>query len=189
MPYELLSPDKMVVVDFTGKKLEGEFNPSSDTPTHAILYSVFKDIGGIVHTHSVNAVAFAQAGRSIPTLGTTHADFAYGDIPCTRFLTKEEVDTEYEKNTGCVIAEHFRKNHLDENAVPAVLVKGHGPFCWGADALKAAENGAVLEIVAEMAYKTLGILGTAKDTETIENYLLDKHYLRKHGKNAYYGQG
>lgn len=188
VPYELLTPGKMVVVDFEGNKVDGELNPSSDTPTHAVLYSSFKDIGGIVHTHSVNAVAFAQAGRSVPALGTTHADFAFGEVPCTRSLTEDEVSCEYEKNTGLVIAEHFRRFSVDENSVPAVLVKGHGPFCWGSDAVKAAENGAILEIVAEMAYKTFLIAGEEKDTVGIDDFLLNKHYLRKHGKNAYYGQ-
>lgn len=150
-----------------------------------MLYSVFSDIGGVVHTHSVNAVAFAQAGASVPALGTTHADFCYGSVPCTRELTEEEVSSEYEKNTGLVIAEYFKSTLTDENAVPAVLVKSHGPFCWGKDAKTAAYNAAVLEIVAEMALKTDRISGGASP---ISQYLLDKHYLRKHGKNAYYGQ-
>lgn len=188
VPYAELTPDKMVIVDFDGKKVEGALNPSSDTMTHAILYSAFNEIGGVVHTHSVNAVAFAQVGSSIPAMGTTHADFAFGSIPCTRSLTEAEVTSEYEKNTGLVIVEHFRCAHIDENSVPAVLVKGHGPFCWGADAVKAAQNGAVLEIIAEMAYKAMMIYGSCNDTPEIEKYLLDKHYQRKHGKNAYYGQ-
>ena len=186
VPYPELTPEKMVIVDFDGNKVEGDFSPSSDTPTHAVLYSVFKHIGGVVHTHSVNAVAFAQAGAAIPALGTTHADFCYGEVPCTRELTQAEVESEYEKNTGLVIAEYFQNTKTDESAVPAVLVKSHGPFCWGKDAKTAAYNAAVLEIVAEMALKTQRIAG---NTVPIPQHLLDKHYLRKHGKNAYYGQG
>ena len=186
VPYLELTPEMMVVVDFSGNKVEGEFSPSSDTPTHAVLYSSFAKIGGVVHTHSVNATAFAQAGKPIPALGTTHADFCYGAVPCTRELSSAEVENEYEKNTGLVIAEYFRDSKTDENAVPAVLVKSHGPFCWGKDAKSAAYNAAVLEIVAEMALKTARICDQAPP---IASYLLDKHYLRKHGKNAYYGQG
>lgn len=185
VPYSELTPDKMVIVDFNGKKVEGALNPSSDTPTHAVLFSAFPEIGGVVHTHSVNAVAFAQAGREIPALGTTHADFCYGAVPCTPPLTEAQVANDYEKNTGLVIAAYFRERGLDENAVPAVLVQSHGPFCWGKDALSAAMNGATLEIVAEMALKTLSLDPTAR---RIEPYLLDKHYLRKHGAGAYYGQ-
>ena len=185
VPYEELTPEMMVIVDFSGKKIDGALSPSSDTPTHAVLYSSFPSIGGVVHTHSVNAVAFAQAGAPIPALGTTHADFCYGAVPCTRELTKAEVDSEYEKNTGLVIAEYFHDTNTDENAVPAVLVKSHGPFCWGKNANAAAYNAAVLEIVAEMALKTARI---RTDVPSIPQHLLDKHYLRKHGKNAYYGQ-
>ncbi len=186
VPYEELSPEQMVVVGFDGNVVEGELNPSSDTPTHAVLYSCFKNIGGIVHTHSVNAVAFAQAGADIPVLGTTHCDFAFGSVPCTRALTEKEVAEYYEKNTGLVIAEHFKNGFLDENAVPAVLVKNHGPFCWGKNAVQAAKNGATLEIIAEMAYKTLMLSGG--ESAGVESYLLKKHYERKHGINAYYGQ-
>ena len=185
VPYSELSPDKMVIVDFSGKKIEGALNPSSDTPTHAVLFSAFPGIGGVVHTHSVNAVSFAQAGLPIPAMGTTHADFCYGPVPCTPALSKAQVETDYEKNTGLVIAEYFKENGLDENAVPAVLVKSHGPFCWGKDAAAAATNGATLEIVAEMALKTLKLRA---DAQHIESFLMDKHYLRKKGKNAYYGQ-
>lgn len=185
VPYTDLSPDKMVVVDFDGSQVEGTLSPSSDTPTHAVLYSEFPQIGGVVHTHSINAVAFAQAGLSIPALGTTHADFCYGAVPCTRELTKAEIENSYEKNTGLVIASYFQKTGTDANAVPAVLVKSHGPFCWGKDAKTAAYNAAVLEIVAEMALKTETLLGCFAP---IGQHLLDKHYLRKHGKNAYYGQ-
>ena len=185
VPYADLSPETMVIVDFEGHKVEGTFSPSSDTPTHAVLYRSFPEIGGVVHTHSVNAVAFAQAGREIPALGTTHADFCYGPVPCTRPLTEEEVSSAYEENTGLVIAAHFKDNGIDENAVPAVLVSSHGPFCWGKDAKSAAYNAAVLEIVAQMAIGTLAVGGG----EGIPSYLLNKHYFRKHGKNAYYGQG
>lgn len=186
VPYEELTEDMMVIVSFDGEKIEGDFNPSSDTPTHAYLYRAFEKIGGIVHTHSINAVAFAQAGLGIPALGTTHADFCYGAVPCTRELTAEEVNSAYEENTGKVIAEYFAQNELDPVACPAVLVKSHGPFAWGADAVKAATNGGTLEIVAEMALKTLKL---NPEVPAINDYLLDKHYLRKHGANAYYGQG
>ena len=185
VPYPELSPDMMVIVDFDGNKVEGELSPSSDTPTHAVLYSSFDGVCGVVHTHSVNAVAFAQAGISIPALGTTHADFCFGAVPCTRELKKTEVESEYEKNTGLVIEEYFNANHIDPAAVPAVLVKSHGPFCWGKDAKTAAYNAAVLEIVAEMALKSMKLNGAVTP---IAQHLLDKHYQRKHGKNAYYGQ-
>ncbi len=184
--YEELTPDMMVIVDFDGNKVEGEYNPSSDTATHAVLYRNFPDIGGVVHSHSINAVAFAQAGCAIPALGTTHADFCFGEVPCARELTAEEVENEYEKNTGLVITSHFRENSIDENAVPAVLVHSHGPFTWGKSAKEAAKNAGTLEIVAEMALKTIRINNL---TDEIPDYLLNKHYMRKHGKNAYYGQG
>ncbi len=185
VPYSELTPDKMVIVDFNGEKVDGSLNPSSDTPTHAVLYQAFREIGGVVHTHSVNAVAFAQAGLPIPALGTTHADFCFGSVPCTRELTALEVDAAYEENTGKVIKAHFLDNGLDPVSVPAVLVKSHGPFCWGKDAAAAAQNGATLEIVAEMALKSFSLSG---GLAPIPAYLLEKHYLRKHGKNAYYGQ-
>ncbi|MBR3768423.1 MAG: L-ribulose-5-phosphate 4-epimerase [Clostridia bacterium] len=184
--YEELTPEKMVIVDFDGNKVEGEYNPSSDTATHAVLYSNFPEIGGVVHSHSINAVAFSQAGMAVPALGTTHADFCFGDVPCARELTAEEVENEYEKNTGLVIVSHFRENSIDENAVPAVLVRSHGPFTWGKSAKDAAKNAGTLEIVAEMALKTLRL---NSEIDTIPAYLLNKHYMRKHGKNAYYGQG
>ena len=184
--YENLTPDKMVIVDFEGNKVEGELNPSSDTATHAVLYSSFPDIGGVVHSHSVNAVAFAQAGYEVPALGTTHADFCFGAVPCARELTADEVNGEYEMSTGEVIVSHFRENNIDENAVPAVLVRSHGPFTWGSSAKDAAKNAGTLEIVCEMAIKTLRL---NPEINTIPEYLLDKHYMRKHGKNAYYGQG
>lgn len=184
--YEELTPDMMVIVDFDGNKVDGDYNPSSDTATHAVLYKNFPDIGGVVHSHSVNAVAFAQAGSVIPALGTTHADFCFGDVPCARELTSDEVNGEYEKSTGDVIVAHFRDNGIDENAVPAVLVRSHGPFTWGKSAKDAAKNAGTLEIVAEMALKTLRINSAVPE---IPAYLLEKHYMRKHGKNAYYGQG
>ncbi len=184
--YEELTPEMMVIVDFDGNKLEGEYNPSSDTATHAVLYRNFSEIGGVVHSHSINATAFAQAGINVPPLGTTHADFCFGEVPCARELTSEEVNGEYEKSTGDVIVAHFRSNSIDENAVPAVLVRSHGPFTWGKSAKEAAKNAGTLEIVCEMALKTLKL---NSDVEDIPSYLLEKHYMRKHGKNAYYGQG
>jgi len=180
--YDNMKPDDMVVVDMQGKVVEGDFKPSSDTPTHVVLYNHFKSIGGVVHTHSEWATSWAQAGKPIPAYGTTHADYFYGEIPCTRSLSKDEVETNYELNTGKVIAECF--NNLDPNAIPGVLVTGHGPFAWGKDAHTAVHNAKVMDEVAKMAFRTemLGI------KEPIDQYLLDKHYLRKHGKNAYYGQ-
>ena len=185
VPYEELAPDKMVIVDLNGIQVEGALSPSSDTATHAVLYSSFPGIGGVVHTHSVNAVAFAQAGLPIYAMGTTHADFCYGAVPCTRELARSEIRVDYEKNTGLVIREYFEKTKTDPAAVPAVLVKSHGPFCWGKDAKTAAYNAAVLEIVAEMALKTMRL---ADGPMPIPQHLLDKHYFRKHGENAYYGQ-
>ncbi len=184
--YEELTPDMMVIVDFDGNKVEGDYNPSSDTATHAVLYKNFPEIGGVVHSHSINAVAFAQAGMPVPALGTTHADFCFGEVPCARELTCEEVNGEYEKSTGEVIVSHFKENSIDENAVPAVLVRSHGPFTWGKSAKDAAKNAGTLEIVAEMALKTQML---NPEVNEIPDYLLGKHYMRKHGKNAYYGQG
>ena len=184
--YEELTPDMMVIVDFDGNKVEGEYNPSSDTATHAVLYRNFPEIGGVVHSHSINATAFAQAGINVPALGTTHADFCFGEVPCARELTADEVNGEYEKSTGDVIVSHFRSNNIDENAVPAVLVRSHGPFTWGKSAKEAAKNAGTLEIVCEMALKTLKLNSGINE---IPSYLLNKHYMRKHGKNAYYGQG
>ena len=181
--YDKMKIDDMVVLDLDGNIVEGNLNPSSDTPTHLELYKAFKDIKGIVHTHSTWATKWAQAGRSIPCYGTTHADYFYGEIPCTRILTQEEVESAYEKNTGKVIVETF--DGLDENAVPGVLCNGHGPFTWGKSPLNAVHNAKVLEQVAEMAYHTEQISGSR---EPLPQYVLDKHYLRKHGKNAYYGQ-
>ncbi|MBQ6477602.1 MAG: L-ribulose-5-phosphate 4-epimerase [Bacilli bacterium] len=181
--YATMKVDDMVVVDLDGNIVEGKLRPSSDTPTHLELYKHFKDIGAVVHTHSSWATAWAQSGRGIPPYGTTHADTFYGTIPCTRVLTKDEVNKDYELNTGKVIVETFK--NIDENAIPGVLCKSHGPFVWGKDAKTAVYNAKVLEEVAKMAYHT-EILN--KDIKEVNQYLLDKHYLRKHGKNAYYGQ-
>jgi len=181
--YNTLKVEDMVVVDFNGKVIEGKLKPSSDTPTHIELYKNFKDINGIVHTHSTYAVSWAQSGRDIPAYGTTHADYFYGDIPCTKFLSKAEIEECYEKNTAISIIQRF--NGLDENALPGVLCAGHGPFSWGKTPMSAVHNAKVLETIAEMAYRTEGI---SKKSQRISQFLLDKHYFRKHGKNAYYGQ-
>lgn len=182
--YESMTANDMVVVDLKTKQaVEGKYRPSSDTPTHLYLYEAFPQIGGIVHTHSTYAVAWAQSGKDIPAYGTTHADAFYGRVPCARSLTKDEVENEYEKNTGKVIAETFAS--LDPQAIPAVLVKNHGPFTWGGTPEKAVENAVTLEEVAKMALLTRQIEET---TAEADQYLLDKHYFRKHGKNAYYGQ-
>lgn len=185
VPYPDLTWEMMVTVDFDGNVIDSKYNPSSDTPTHIELYKAFADIGGAVHTHSKFATAFAQAGRGIPALGTTHADFSYGEISCARSLTEEEINSTYEKNTGVVITEHFKDNNIDPNAVPGVLVRSHGVFTWGKTPKKASENAATLEIVADMAFHTFML---NPDVQPIDSYLLDKHYNRKHGKNAYYGQ-
>ena len=181
--YDTLKVEDMVVVDLEGSVVEGNLRPSSDTPTHIELYKAFPNIGGIVHTHSEFAASWAQAGRNIPIYGTTQADYFYGDIPCTRDLTKEEIDSAYEKNTGLVILETFKD--LDENAVPGVICKSHGPFSWGKDPDEAVYNAKVLESCAKMAYLTESINPKA---ERLSQYILDKHYYRKHGKDAYYGQ-
>lgn len=183
--YEKMTPDDMVVCDFDGNVVEGDLNPSSDTPTHAYLYSHFKDVGGIVHTHSPWAVSFAAAKMDIPALNTTAADTFYGDIPCARALSKEEINEGYEYNTGKVIVEEFDKRNLDPEAVPAVLVSQHGPFTWGKTPDQAVYNAKVLEIVAEMDFHSLEL--THQDSK-VPQYLLDKHYYRKHGDDAYYGQ-
>lgn len=184
--YDEMSPDDMVVVDVnSGQRVEGKWNPSSDTKTHLELYRKYSSIKGIVHTHSVNAVVFAQAGISIPALGTTHADYFYGNIPCTRELSQSEVMDDYETNTGKVIIETIENLNYDPMAIPGIIVKNHGPFAWGKNPSNSVYNAVVLEKVAEMALKTL-ILNPKAD---IKSYVLDKHYMRKHGPNAYYGQG
>ena len=178
-------PDDMVVVDLqTGNTVEGNWKPSSDTATHLELYRRYPEISGIVHTHSVNAVAFAQAGLPIPALGTTHADYFYGDIPCTRELSQSEVEEAYELNTGKVIIETIEKLGIDPMAVPGIVVKNHGPFAWGTSPANAVYNAVVMEKVAEMDIKTLMLNPQA----SMQQYVLDKHYMRKHGPNAYYGQ-
>lgn len=189
VPYDKMTPDDMVVMNFNGEKVEGKLNPSSDTPTHLELYRNFPNVGGIVHTHSNWACSWAQAGRDVPAYGTTHADFANGAVPCARGLTKEEVETEYELNTGKVIVSEFQNRGISEDEIPAVLVHRHGPFTWGKDAFKAVENALILEEVCKMALRTEQIAAMNSDSDIgIEQYLLDKHYQRKHGKNAYYGQ-
>lgn len=183
--YEKLTPSDMVVMDLDGNQVEGSLNPSSDTKTHLVLYNRFPQLGGIVHTHSPWATSWAQAGRDIPCYGTTHADYIYGDIPCVRNLTKQELDEDYERNTGVLIADLFQEKKLDCMAVPCVLCKNHGPFAWGKDAAAAVHNAVVLEEVARMAamceWLNPGVKAAPQE-------LQDKHYLRKHGPNAYYGQ-
>lgn len=185
VPYEELTLEDMVVVDLEGNIIEGTKRPSSDTPTHLALYRSFQHVGGIVHTHSPWATAWAQAGRSIPALGTTHADYYYGEIPCTRTLTKDEITRAYELETGNVIIETFETGGIDPLAMPGVLVSNHAPFCWGKNANQAVHNAVVLEEVAKMALHTFQL---NSQIEPIDQFLLDKHYLRKHGVNAYYGQ-
>ncbi len=180
--YEDMRPEDMVVVDLDGNVVEGELSPSSDLPTHLVLYRAFPEIGGITHTHSRWATIFSQACAPVPALGTTHADTFHGDVPCTRRMTPEEIGGEYEKETGNVIVEAFRE--LDPMATPAALVASHGPFIWGANAAKSVENAIVLEEVAMMAWHTLSINPSA----TLQRELSDKHYYRKHGAGAYYGQ-
>lgn len=183
--YEELTPEDMVVVDFDGNVVEGNLKPSSDTATHIELYKKFENIGGVVHTHSSWAVSFAQAGVSIPAAGTTHADYFYGDIPVTRKMKEEEIVRNYEKNTGVVIAETFNEKGIDPDTIPGVLVNDHGPFTWGASPENAVHNSVVLENIAEMTYRSLQL--ESKEIQ-MDQALLDKHYLRKHGKDAYYGQ-
>ena len=182
--YDVMKADDMVVLELeTGKVVEGKLKPSSDTPTHLELYKAFPNIGGIVHTHSRWATTFAQAGRGIMALGTTQSDYFYGEIPCTRKMTVEEIQAEYEKETGLVIIETFKDKNPD--AIPAVLVHSHGPFTWGTDAMDAVHNAVVLEEVAFMNFHTLML---EPKIPSMQQELLDKHYLRKHGANAYYGQ-
>ena len=194
--YDNMKPEDMVVVDLEGKVVEGHYKPSSDTPTHVVLYKAFPNIGGVVHTHSTFATAWAQAGRDIPSLGTTHADYFHDDIPCTRDMSKAEVFGEYEKETGNVIVERFAKMNPDDT--PAVLVRNHGPFAWGTDADNAVHNAVVLEEVAKMAFVACTLhadfVGARRDpffseaTPSMNGDLIEKHYSRKHGPNAYYGQ-
>lgn len=183
--YDKLKPEDMVVVNLDGKVVEGNLNPSSDTPTHIELYKKFPETGGIVHTHSTNATIWAQSGRDIPAYGTTHGDYFYGAIPCTRKMTPEEIAGEYEKETGTVIIETFEKRNINPKFIPAVIVHSHGPFTWGKDAAEAVHNSIVLEELAKMAMFTEQV---NKDVKPMQQELLDKHFLRKHGENAYYGQ-
>ena len=192
--YDSLKPEDLVFLDLDGNVVEGHYKPSSDTDTHLELYRKFPGLGGVVHTHSTWATIFAQAGVGVPALGTTHADYFYGKIPCTRHMAPEEIGGEnsgqYELNTGKVIVETFENANLDPMQVPAVLVREHGPFAWGKDAADAVYHAVVLEQLAKMAYYTMSLRGMAEDMEqaSMQQKLLDKHYLRKHGKNAYYGQ-
>ena len=181
--YDGMTVEDMVVVDLDGKVVEGKWKPSSDTPTHVELYKAFPNIGGVVHTHSRWATTFAQAGLAIPPLGTTHADYFYGPIPCTRRMTEAEIAGEYEKETGKVIIEAFEGINPDD--VPGVVVHSHGPFAWGTDAMNAVHNAVVMEEVAFMDWHAMVL---APERGPMQQTLLDKHYLRKHGKNAYYGQ-
>ena len=183
--YDELKPEDLVVMDLEGNKVEGKMNPSSDTLTHMVLYREFPEIGGIVHTHSPYAVGWAQAGQDIPCYGTTHADYFYGPIPCARHLTQEELDAGYELNTGHTIVECFRQRGIDPMAVPAVICHSHGPFAWGKDAMEAVHNAVVMEEVAFMDFHAMML---TPGLPAMQQTLLDKHYLRKHGKNAYYGQ-
>ena len=184
--YDKLTPEDMVVMDLEGNKVEGRYNPSSDTPTHVVLYNRFPQIGGVVHTHSSWATSWAQAGRDIPCYGTTHADYIYGEIPCVRNLTREEIEEAYERNTGVLIADEFEVRGKDPAAVPAVLCKNHGVFTWGKDAHEAVHNAVVAEEVAKMAARCEML---NPQVEPAPQELQNKHYYRKHGANAYYGQG
>ena len=184
VPYDELKPEDMVVMNLKGEKVEGAMNPSSDTPTHMELYNKFPSIGGVVHTHSRWATIWSQAGRGIPAYGTTHGDYFYGTIPCTRRMTPAEIAGEYELETGKVIVETFDGKNPDD--IPAVLVNSHGPFTWGKDCFEAVHNSVVLEELAMMAWHTENIKSEAR--ESMQQELLDKHFLRKHGDNAYYGQ-
>ena len=196
--YEGMSAEDMVVVDLDGKVVEGELNPSSDTPTHLELYKAFPNIGGVVHTHSTFATAWAQAGSDIPNIGTTHADYFHDAIPCTRNMRRSEVFGEYEKETGRVIVERFAAKGIDPDDTPAVLVRNHGPFAWGTDADNAVHNAVVLEAVAKMAFVALSVNDSftgakrnpyqSETAPSMNKLLIEKHYSRKHGPNAYYGQ-
>lgn len=182
--YDVMHPEQMVVVDLDGNRVEGDLNPSSDTPTHLELYKAFPCIGGVVHTHSRWATIFAQSGMGIPPYGTTHADYFYGEIPCTRKMTRAEIEGEYEKETGKVIVERFAT--LTAGDIPGVLVHSHGPFTWGTSPQEAVHNAVVLEEVSMMAWHNKSLSGNT--IAPMQQELLDKHYLRKHGANAYYGQ-
>jgi len=184
VPYDKLKVEHLVVLDLEGNKIEGDLNPSSDTATHLVLYRSFKEINGIVHTHSSWATSWAQTGRSIPCFGTTHADYFYGSIPCTRKMTKDEVEGNYEENTGYVITETFKD--LNPVYVPGVLVEDHGPFSWGNSPENAVHNAVVMEEVAKMSFNT--VMLSNKDAEPASDYIINKHFMRKHGANAYYGQ-
>ena len=183
--YDGMKPADMVVVDLNGKVVEGDLRPSSDTPTHLEFYKAFPEIGGVTHTHSTFATAWAQAGRAIPFYATTHADYFYGDIPCARALTQAEIEGEYEKNTGLAIVETFRKGNLKPLEVPGVLIKSHGVFAFGKDADNSVYNATVIEEVAKMAAVTEAVNPQVKRADL---FMMEKHYQRKHGKNAYYGQ-
>ncbi|MGX7352076.1 L-ribulose-5-phosphate 4-epimerase [Enterococcus canis] len=183
--YETLKPSDMVVCDLEGKVVEGELNPSSDTPTHAVLYRHYQELGGIVHTHSTWATIWAQAGLDVPAMGTTHADTFYGTVPCARFLTQAEIDRGYEEETGNVIIETFKEREIEPLEIPGVLLHGHGPFTWGKDANSAVMNAVVLDEVCKMNLFARQLNHFAKE---LPQRILDKHYLRKHGANAYYGQ-
>lgn len=186
VPYDRLRPEDMVIVSIADERvIEGHLRPSSDTPTHAALYRAFTSIGGVVHTHSAFASAWAQAGRSIPPLGTTHADHFFGVVPVSRAMSEPEIDGAYERETGAVIVETFRELGLDPLEMPAVLVASHGPFTWGRDAADAVANAVALEAVAALAHRTFAL---APDADAISNALLRRHFLRKHGPGAYYGQ-
>ena len=183
--YDRMCPEDMVIVDLkTEKIIEGKWKPSSDTKTHLEIYKAFPAVGGITHTHSINATAFAQAGMDISALGTTHADYFYGAIPCTRGLTQTEVEKDYERNTGKVIVECIQRRGIEPTAIPGVLVKNHGPFSWGKDAAESVYHAVVMDAVAEMSLKTLLLNSDA----AMPQYILDKHYTRKHGPHSYYGQ-
>ena len=184
--YDHMQPEDMVVLDLDGNRVEGRYKPSSDTPTHIAFYKAFPNVGGVVHTHSRWATSFAQAGRGIPAYGTTQGDYFYGEIPCTRKMTPAEIGGEYELETGNVVIETFRDRHIDPDQVPAVLVHSHGPFAWGTDPMNAVHNAVVLEEVAFMAFHALAL---EPGLPPMQQELLDKHYLRKHGPGAYYGQG
>ncbi|MEN8117850.1 MAG: L-ribulose-5-phosphate 4-epimerase [Bacteroidota bacterium] len=180
--FERMKPKDMVVLNLYGQVIEGNLKPSTDAPTHLVLYRQFENIGGVVHTHSEWATSWAQAGIGIPAIGTTHADCFYGEIPCTRKLTREEIESDYELETGKIIVERF--NELDQDSIPGILVNNHGPFSWGKDVQDAVLNAVVLEEIAKTTYRSVQLNPEA----TMDNALLDRHYLRKHGKNAYYGQ-